>query len=194
LGNPGPQYAETRHNIGFMVLDELARRWGPVRKKTRVKFGGRWFNRFPGAIQSVRGPDGVKNPVFLLWPLTYMNRSGHAVSRATGTLDTEPQRIVVIHDDVDLALGRIKVKRGGGTGGHKGLDSIVAALDTRAFARVRCGVGRPMGGVEVTDHVLSPFDHAEQSTLEEMLDTAGHAAEMILTEGPVAAMNRFNRS
>ncbi len=179
LGNPGARYASTRHNVGVRVLEVLAGRIGAALRSRR-------FDALMG--EGRIGGDKV----LLLAPQTYMNLSGRSVSLAARYYREVPERIVVVHDDVDLALGRIRVKNGGGHGGHKGLRSIVEHLGSRDFIRVRVGVGRPPEGVDTADHVLSPFEVSERATLEEVLAHAADAVMMVVEEGVSAAMNRYN--
>jgi len=167
LGNPGRSYERTRHNAGYLVADELAERHaGSWRKKKRAE----------AAPVSV-GP----NNTTLLKPTTFMNNSGSAVA------DYKPEDIVVVHDDLDLEAGTVRVKVGGGAGGHNGLRSIIGMLGND-FVRLRIGIGRPPMGVGVTDYVLSRMD----SVVRDAIPTAADAVEFVLEHGPEAAMNRFN--
>lgn len=175
LGNPGPDYAETRHNIGFMVVDELARRWGLARP--REKFGA-----------EVSQKDGV----IVMKPQEYMNVSGQATQRVAAFYNIETKDIVVVHDEIDLPFGKIRVKVGGGHGGHNGLRSIAGMLG-EGFVRVRCGIGKPDGGKErVTGHVLGGFSKAERSELPFLIGGAADAVELILDKGTTHAMNQVN--
>lgn len=178
LGNPGHQYRETRHNIGFAVVDRLADRY-------RLQLSE---EKFDGAFTSgrVRGES-----VYLLKPQTMMNRSGDSVGPAARYHDLDPERVVVVHDDVDLSFGRLEVKDGGGHGGHNGVRSVADQLGSSAFLRVRCGVGRPEQG-SVRDHVLSQFDDSERAVADELVEVAADAVETIITDGPSEAQNRFN--
>jgi peptidyl-tRNA hydrolase, PTH1 family len=167
LGNPGRSYERTRHNAGYLVADELARRHaGSWRKKKRAE-----------AAPVFVGPTAAT----LLKPTTFMNNSGSAVS------DHKPEDLVVIHDDLDLEPGTVRVKVGGGAGGHNGLRSIIGRLGND-FVRVRIGIGRPPAGLGVTDYVLSRMD----SAVRDAIPTAADAVEFVLEQGPEAAMNRFN--
>ena len=167
LGNPGRSYERTRHNAGYLVADELARRHaGSWRKRKKAEAA-------PISI-------GLANTT-LLKPTTFMNNSGSAVS------DHGPEDLVVVHDDLDLEAGTVRVKVGGGAGGHNGLRSIIGRLGNE-FVRVRIGIGRPPPGVGVTDYVLSRMD----SAVKEAVPTAADAVEFLLEHGPEAAMNRFN--
>ncbi len=175
LGNPGKTYADTRHNVGFLVVEELARRW-------------RW--PLSPAQHGLRRSEGRigDQAVMLLEPQTYMNRSGDALA---GLSDVRDRHLIVIHDDLDLGLGRIRVKVGGGTAGHHGLDSVVAYFGT-GFTRVRVGVGRPYDGADTVSFVLSKFTPGEHEVVNQAVHNAADAVECIVREGTPAAMNRFN--
>jgi peptidyl-tRNA hydrolase, PTH1 family len=167
LGNPGRSYERTRHNAGYLVADELARRHaGSWRKRKKAE----------EAPVSVGPTDAT-----LLKPTTFMNNSGSAVS------DHKPENLIVVHDDLDLEAGTVRVKVGGGAGGHNGLRSIIGRLGND-FVRVRIGIGRPPAGMGVTDYVLSRMD----SAVKDAIPTAADAVEFVLEQGPEAAMNRFN--
>lgn len=176
LGNPGRRYELTRHNVGFMVVEFLCRKWGiPMKKKKAdVVFGtGR-----------VAGVD-----VMLAQPQTFMNLSGVPL----GPLYVKPEDLIVIHDDMDIPLGQVRVKTGGGTGGHKGLVSIKSALGTGDFLRIRFGIGRPPEEWDPSDYVLGRFAREDLDMVEEQIVAAAEAAELC-TKGEVAkAMNSFNR-
>ena len=178
LGNPEPRYEVTRHNIGFMAIDRLGDRHGIA--LTQQKFHGRYASGFIG-----------ESKVTLLEPLTYMNVSGKSVQAARAFYSFEDRDIVVLHDDLDLEPGTVRVKIGGGHGGHNGLRDIIAKTGTNDFVRIRLGIGRPEQG-SVTDWVLSPFRTDELDALDEQLTVAADAVEMILRDGPVAAQNEFN--
>ena len=167
LGNPGRSYARTRHNAGYLVADELAKR-----------HGGSWRKKKKAEAAPVS--PGLKNAT-LLKPTTFMNNSGSAIS------DYRPEDLIVVHDDLDLEAGTVRVKVGGGAGGHNGLRSIIQNLGSD-FVRVRIGIGRPPAGMTVTDYVLSRMD----SVVRETIPTAADAVEFVIEEGPEAAMNRFN--
>jgi peptidyl-tRNA hydrolase, PTH1 family len=167
LGNPGRSYERTRHNAGYLVVDELAKRHaGSWRKKKKSE-----------ATPISVGPTNAT----LLKPATFMNNSGSAVA------DYKPENLVVVHDDLDLEAGTVRVKVGGGAGGHNGLRSIIGRLGND-FIRVRIGIGRPPAGVGVTDYVLSRMD----SVVKDAIPTAADAVEVVLEQSPEAAMNRFN--
>lgn len=182
LGNPGPEYADSRHNAGFRIVDELARRHGIELTRERRLLGGVGRGR-------VGGVDAV-----LLEPHTYMNRSGQAVLAATaefplGELDRD---LVVAYDDLDLPFGRLRIRPAGGAGGQKGLADIQARLGRNDFPRLRFGIGRPPPGDDPVDYVLAPFDAEQQAALADVLGRAADAIEAILTDGVHLAMNRFN--
>jgi PTH1 family peptidyl-tRNA hydrolase len=180
LGNPGAQYAHTRHNVGADVVALLAERHGG-----RLKAG-----KERSLVAELR-VDGKRMAV--AFPQTYMNDSGLAVAplvRRFGIVDLE--RLVVVHDELDLPVGRLRVKVGGGLAGHNGLRSIKAHLHSDAFTRVRIGIGKPPGKQQGVDHVLKPPGKAERTELDVVEQEAADAVEAILHEGAAAAMNRFN--
>jgi PTH1 family peptidyl-tRNA hydrolase len=178
LGNPGRDYADTRHNVGFMVADELARR-----------HGGSWRAKFSGDLAEMR-LDGLR--LALLKPQTYMNESGRSVGSAVRFFKVEPEVLLVVHDEVDLEPGRLQARLGGGLAGHNGLRSVAQQLGTGDFGRLRIGVGRPERGDPrpVADFVLSPF--APEVDLEGLVARAADAVETIAREGLEEAQNRFN--
>lgn len=178
LGNPGEQYRGTRHNIGFEVVDRLADRASASLSE----------EKFDAAFTSARI---AGESTYLLEPKTMMNRSGDSVARAARYFDIDPGRVVVVHDDVDLSVGRLGVKDGGGAGGHNGVRHVVQRLGDNQFVRVRCGVGRP-GRASVRDHVLSAFDRSERAAIDEVVDAAARAVETVVAEGVEGAQNRFN--
>src|ERR671931_1981639 len=169
LGNPGREYARNRHNVGWMVLDELARR-----------HGGSWRGKFSGQLAEIR-LDGHK--VALLKPETYMNESGRSVAAAARFFKVDPEALLVVHDDVDLEPGRIQARRGGGLAGHNGLRSLAQYLGTQEFLRLRIGVGRPGRGDprSVSDWVLSPF--APEEDVKALISRSADAAETIVLDG-----------
>ena len=178
LGNPGREYERTRHNLGWLVLDELARR-----------HQGSWRSKFSGSLAAVR-LDGLR--LALLKPETYMNESGRAVSAAARFFKVEPERLLVVHDDVDLEPGRLQARAGGGLAGHNGLRSLAQDLGTQDFERLRIGVGRPGRGDprSVSDWVLSSF--APEDDLEGLVSRASDAVETIASQGLGAAQATFN--
>jgi PTH1 family peptidyl-tRNA hydrolase len=193
LGNPGRKYALTRHNVGFMVVDRLARRLG-------VSFADRSMNDV--ALVSVnprdyainRGQEFFREPiqVILAKPKTYMNRSGIAVEELLGDFSLTIRDILVVHDDMDLAFGKIRFKYNGSSGGHKGIQSIIDTLNDNGFPRLKIGIGRPESGVDPVEYVLSPFDDEELLSL--VLDTAVSGVIDSLVFGLAEAMNRYNRT
>jgi len=178
LGNPGPEHVRDRHNVGWMVVDELARR-----------HGGQFKGKFRGKLGDVR-VDGVK--LALLEPETYMNESVASIQAAAAFFKLPPERLVVVHDDVDLANGRLQARLGGGLAGHNGLRSIAQRLGTQDFARLRIGVGRPERGDRrpVADYVLSAF--APEDDVEAIVARAADAVEAIAVHGLDEAQRRFN--
>ena len=179
LGNPGEKYRRTRHNMGFMVVDRLAHTHGILleRRKFNVLFG--------------RGKVGSRQ-VILAKPMSYMNLSGPAARDLAFFFKLEMQDIVVIHDDIDLVFGQIKIKEKGGNGGHNGVKSLIEALGTGEFTRLRVGIGRPETRQRVRAYVLAGFDAQQETLLEDVVSTAQDAAETILFKGVPEAMNRFH--
>ncbi|SHI80155.1 peptidyl-tRNA hydrolase [Malonomonas rubra DSM 5091] len=178
LGNPGDKYAGTRHNIGFMVADRVAARNSVAIKKKGYQ-----------GIYGVGRAAGEETTILL--PQTFMNRSGASVNAAFKSLGLTPGDLIVIYDDLDLPLGRIRVRPDGGHGGHNGMRDIIAIAGFKDFLRIKVGIGRPERG-DVTGHVLGRFNSDEKKLLPQVLDLAADAAEALLTEGPIEAMNRFN--
>lgn len=183
LGNPGRRYAATRHNVGFRVVERFAERHR-IALSSR-KFSGRFGRGDMGGIE-----------VGILEPETFMNLSGESVAEALRYLPVEDWKkdLLVVSDDVDLPFGRLRLRPGGGAGGHKGLLDISKHLGGDSFARLRFGVGRPAGvRMDTADYVLQDFSDAEQKSLGERLDEAAAALESILMDGLERAMNRYNR-
>lgn len=179
LGNPGTEYRDTRHNLGFRVVDAMAEQLSiPVERNK--------FNSLFG-----RGSYAGKK-IILAKPQSYMNNSGPPVARLSAFFGIENDDLVVIHDDIDLALGRVKIKMKGGSGGHNGLKSLVDALGGGNFTRVRIGIGRPEASKSVTHHVLGRFSTEERDVIDAILAGALDAALMILRKDTKAAMNHFN--
>jgi PTH1 family peptidyl-tRNA hydrolase len=178
LGNPGREYAGHRHNVGWMVVDELARR-----------HGGSWKSKFSGRIADIR-VDGHR--VGLLKPETYMNESGRAVAAAARFYKVDPDAILVVHDEIDLEHGRLQARRGGGLAGHNGLRSVASHLRTPDFLRLRVGVGRPARGDprSPADYVLSDFEPEEDA--DALVAHAADAVEMLDAEGLERAQAKFN--
>ncbi len=187
LGNPGFIYAHNRHNVGFMAVNQVA-------QDLNIK-----FDRKQGHARTGMGTLGAKK-VLVARPQTFMNASGESVSALMKRWEMSPADIVVIHDDLDLPLGKIRLRLGGGPGGHNGLKSIIARLGTQEFHRVRIGIGRPEIDPEngddkeasVIDYVLSNFSREEAKVIEELLPKVSEAVAAILRDGIVEAMNRFN--
>ena len=178
LGNPGSKYQNTRHNIGWMVLDRLADRHGAagsVKKKD--------------AAATARGRIG-DDELILVKPLTYMNASGEAMRRAMARERAPMKDVLVVVDDMDLPFGRLRMKARGSAGGHNGLRSIIGEMGTESFARLRVGIGAPKGGA--ISHVLGDFEHAEQQHLDMILDAAADAVELWATKGPDVTANKWN--
>jgi PTH1 family peptidyl-tRNA hydrolase len=177
LGNPGREYADTRHNVGFMVADELARR-----------HGASFRSKFSGEVADLR----LDGRVALLKPNTFMNESGRSVGAAVRYFKVPPEALLVVHDEVDLEPGRLQARLGGGLAGHNGLRSVAQHLHTSDFLRLRVGVGRPERGDRrpVADFVLSPF--APELDVQSLVARAADAVELVATEGLEAAQQRFN--
>ena len=180
LGNPGAGYRHNRHNIGFMLVDRVAERLG-------VK-----FSRLESKALLTKGEHHGRR-VVLAKPQTFMNLSGQAVGRLSRAHHIPPERILVVYDDLDLPLGRLRLRREGSSGGHKGMRSIIESLGTQAFPRLRVGIDRPLSGGDPVDYVLQPFAKDEQALVAETVARAVAAVECWLWEGIAAAMDRFNR-
>lgn len=182
LGNPGDQYARTRHNAGAMVSERLAARLGVNLKKARF---------LPLFAAETRHGD---LPVLLCRPGTFMNECGPPIASFARKRGVPVDRLIVCHDDIDLAFGALRVKKGGSTAGHHGLDSLVQALRSPDFYRVRIGIGRPAGRWENVDFVLGPFDKREQGEAEVLIEDAADAVLSLIDDGLEATQSRFNRS
>ena len=179
LGNPGPEYQDNRHNLGFKVVDELSAR---ARGNTpRAKFGAEI-----GEVTLA----GAR--VLLCKPMEFMNVSGQAVARVAGFWKVPVAELIVVHDELDLPFGRLKLGVGGGHGGHNGVRSLLADLGDAGFARVRVGVGRPSAGHDPANYLLANFSRAEAKELPELVGLAADAVEAIVKSGLTAAMNKFN--
>ena len=177
LGNTGSRYVETRHNAGFRLVDRLAERYGADFKSSA---------RFAGETAELRVEGRM---VRLLKPQTFMNHSGRAVAAMSNYFRCPAEGILVVHDEIDLPPGTLRLKRGGGTGGHRGLDDIVPALGTRAFSRIRIGVGHPGSAWEVIGYVLQRAPASEQALIDEAIDSALHHFESMLDGNLEPAMN-----
>ena len=185
LGNPGPAYAGHRHNIGYLVTDELADRLG---SPFRAHKSGR-----ADVVEGRLGTPGLPGPrIVLARPRCYMNESGGPVSTLTKFYKVGPERVVAIHDELDIAFGTLRIKFGGGDNGHNGLRSMRSALGTGDFYRVRCGIGRPPGRQPVADFVLSNYSTTERKELPFQVGDAADAVESLLTDGLEKTQARFN--
>lgn len=183
LGNPGTGYGKTRHNAGFMALDYLAAKHG-IKISTRECLSRTGSGQIADTL------------VTLARPGTYMNLSGEAVSRLVRKYRTKPQSITVIHDDLDLKPGQIRLRQGGSSAGHKGIESIISCLGTRDFVRVKIGIGRPGKGSDeddIVDYVLGQLTAEETDLMQVVLPRVNEAIEILLTQGLDTAMNSFNR-
>jgi PTH1 family peptidyl-tRNA hydrolase len=179
LGNPGEEYRKTRHNIGFMVIDEMAR-------QASVRFKKKY-----GCLLGATHCDD--ETVLLAKPQTFMNGSGKATLRLRDSYSLHPSDLIVVHDDLDLAFGRLRIRSGGGAGGHLGVASVLSALAEGGFFRIRVGIGRPGFGEDPTDFVLSCFNAEEQELLQAIVQRSTDAAWCLVRDGPTIAMNRFSR-
>ena len=180
LGNPGGHYHWTRHNVGFRVVDQLS-------EVQRIPICFRRFKAHYG-IGRIHSQD-----VVLVKPLTFMNLSGEAVRKIANTFSVEKEDLIVVHDDLDLALGRLRVKRKGGDGGHQGVRSIIEAMGGNTFLRLKVGIGRPPRGVDPADYVLSSFVEEDELEIRSTLSKAAETVEVILSEGVDAAVNQLQK-
>ncbi|MBS1113330.1 MAG: peptidyl-tRNA hydrolase [Nitrospirae bacterium] len=178
LGNPGRKYARTRHNVGFMVLEEFADSYNIalIEKKGRCRIGR-------GSVEG--------HVVLLAEPLLYMNMSGPVVQDICRKSGIQPENLVVIHDDLDMEPGRIRIRKAGSSGGHKGIDSIIQSVGSRDFIRVKLGIGREPG-ILAEDYVLSKFTRMEMNLMKDAIQRAIYAVSAVVSEGVDKAMNRFN--
>lgn len=182
LGNPGPNYAKTRHNIGQMVLDELAK-----------EVGGSFKKHSKASAVVAEGRLGFGGPkVVLMKSLGYMNTSGGPVSAIAKFYGIDPDHIIVVHDELDIPFDTIKLKIGGGEGGHNGLRDITKALGTKDYYRVRTGIGRPPGRMDTADFVLKPFSSTEAKDLPFLISNAADATMMLVKEGLLATQQRYH--
>lgn len=180
LGNPGPEYQNTRHNVGFAVVDQLARA-GRIRLNQRQYDSLLGFGRLAG------------EEVALLKPQTFMNLSGRAVYRAIHGLPVPTEDLLIIHDDLDLPLGRLRIRRQGSPGGHNGMKSIIACLGTEQFTRLRIGIGRPGEGAVAADYVLGDFTPEELPEVDRAVARAAEAVFSLVVNGVAVAMGKYNR-
>lgn len=179
LGNPGAEYAHTKHNVGFMLVDALAEELGI----------DAWREKFNALV--AEGRIGAEK-VLLVKPLTYMNESGRALAPLLDWYKLAPEELIVVHDDMDIAVGTIRLRRKGSAGGHNGIKSLLAHIGSQEFSRVRIGIGRPLPGWTVVRHVLAPFSAEDGSKVHEAIAYLLPAVECIVTDGIDMAMNRYN--
>ena len=186
LGNPGQGYSNNRHNLGFMCVNHFA-------KVHRIK-----FDKKQGQARTGTGEIGGET-VVVARPETYMNQSGQAVSRLVKRFNSSLDDLIIIHDDLDLPVGRIRIRRGGSAGGHRGIESIINSLGGKEFLRVRVGIGRPAGSGRgasedaIVGYVLGGFASEEKKVIEQTVPAVSDALECLITEGLNAAMNKYNR-
>lgn len=179
LGNPGAEYARTKHNVGFMLVDALAERLGV----------DAWREKFNALV--AEGRIGAQK-VLLVKPLTYMNESGRALAPLLDWYKLAPEELIVVHDDMDIAVGTIRLRRKGSAGGHNGIKSLLAHIGSQEFSRVRIGIGRPLPVWTVVRHVLAPFSAEDGPKVHEAIAYLLPAVECIVTDGIDMAMNRYN--
>ncbi len=181
LGNPGEEYGPTRHNVGFHVVDRVAARLDIDIRRTEFR-----------ALTAEAKLGG--SMVLLMKPQTFMNLSGRSAADALASLGLPPERLIAVYDDLDLPLGRLRLRTGGGAGGHRGVASLIEHLGTQAFPRVRVGIGRPAEGRAVVDHVLSAFEANEAEAARRAVELGAEAVERIVADGMSPAMEVFNRA
>ena len=181
LGNPGTEYARTKHNVGFMFVDALAEALGVSASE--------WQAKFDALVAPAR--IGTQK-VLLVKPQTYMNESGRAIGPLLSWYKLEPEDLIVVHDDMDIPVGTIRIRKKGSAGGHNGIKSILAHVGDEHFARVRIGIGRPLPGWTVVNHVLAPFSDEGQQKIEDAIKYLEPAVECIVTDDVDVAMNRYN--
>lgn len=179
LGNPGQEYSATRHNIGFMAVDKLAERWAVTS----------WRERYNAQVAEYRGEETV----LLVKPQTFMNLSGRAVVPLAAFYKVPYEDIIVIYDDLDLSTGRLRLRLKGGSGGHRGIESLLYESGKDDFSRVRIGIGRPPEGWETANYVLGRFTAEETTAINQAISQAADAVECIIKEGFSKAMNKFNK-
>lgn len=180
LGNPGMEYSETRHNAGFMVIDELARQW---------KLDN-WRSKHQALVAEYRGSQGQ---VLLVKPQTYMNLSGTAVGELVRWYKVAAEDVIVAYDDMDLPAGKLRLRVKGGSGGHRGMESLLVHLGQDSFIRVRIGIGRPPTGWEVVNYVLARFSDDEAPLVDQAIKKAAEAIESMIVDGANKAMNKYNK-
>lgn len=179
LGNPGKKYEQTRHNVGFMVIDELAKQYGVELNQTK----------FQALYAIAHTPKGK---VLLVKPFTYMNLSGEAVVPLMNYFDVEQEDIVVIYDDLDLATGKLRLRQRGSAGGHNGIKSLIQHLGSQNFNRIRIGISRPPAGMKVPDYVLANFREEERPDIQQAVDQSAKACQTFLEKPFLEVMNEFN--
>ena len=184
LGNPGTEYARSRHNVGFIVMDAYAKSLAVSFRKSSP--------RMVTAFGTVQERNRNEERVILAKPQAYMNRSGSAVLELIREAGADPSDLLVVHDDLDLDLGRLRLKSKGGHGGHRGVQSIIASLQTQQFYRLRVGIGRPPADQAVDEYVLSVFLPDERSVVQEIIRRSVTALDCFIKEGPETTMNRFH--
>lgn len=181
LGNPGAKYAQTRHNVGFDLLDSLSKRW-------QISFGDR--KQFQGIYGEGFGNNNVK--IRLLKPQTFMNLSGQSVRAAIDWFKLPPESVMVVYDDLDLPLGKIRLRLSGSAGGHNGMKSIISHLGTQNFPRVRIGIGKSFGEKDTISHVLGKFSGEETPIVKEVIELTNDSIELSLKQGVEKAMSLYN--
>lgn len=184
LGNPGAKYAATRHNVGQMAVDRLAM-WAGAKFQSHKRANA-------VVIEGHMGVPGTARRVVFAKPSSFMNTSGTPVAALAGYYNVAPENVIAVHDEIDTEFGTIKLKQGGGEGGHNGLRDITRALGTKDYLRVRVGVGRPPHGRDTADHVLVPFSSAERRVLDDLVTEGAAAVEMLVERGLVAAQQEFH--
>lgn len=177
LGNPGKKYSRTRHNIGFMVIEEVALR-NSIKLKVRKDYciGNGFINT---------------HNILLIEPLHYMNMSGHVINKVLHKFFVTPQNLIIVHDDIDLPVGRLRIRKKGSSGGHKGVESIIQNTGSQEFIRIKVGIGKKEG-VPTEEYVLSRFKRHEIPTIKNIISKAANAVHIIITENVESAMNKYN--
>lgn len=181
LGNPGQEYRETRHNIGFQVIEELANNFGVKLRPTSCE-----------ALIAESQVDGER--VFLVKPLNYVNQNGEVVEIISRWFKIKPENILIIHDELELEFSGIRIKKGGGSGGHKGIKSVAECLESKDFNRIRIGIGRPPEGKDPKEYVLEPFNPEEKESLEEIIVRAAEMATTIIQDGIDEAIEHYREN